>query len=208
MWALKLAAASISTVILCVHMVDGISCSDLYEAQYCCAEPVIDVDTQQPTNCQPNNTFEVPCFAIDGVFCDNTLHSDLSSNDLIIGDSLVKICNGKFYNVSDSIFRRSLPCFYINPSRKYSYYVAVSLSVFFGPLGLDRFYLGFYGMGVAKLCTAGFFTIGWLVDIVLITQQIVKPADGTEYFMPYYGPRVSPLLARPDEDKFSVVDCE
>lgn len=47
----------------------------------------------------------------------------------------------------------------------YKYDVALLLSVFFGFLGADRFYLGHVGMGALKCCTLGFFFIGHLIDM-------------------------------------------
>lgn len=32
--------------------------------------------------------------------------------------------------------------------------------------------------------------LGQLVDIILIATQVVGPADGSAYVMPYYGPGV------------------
>lgn len=54
--------------------------------------------------------------------------------------------------------------------------------------GLDRFYLGYPGIGLLKLCTLGFFFLGQLIDIILIATQVLKPADGSSYIIPYYGP--------------------
>lgn len=53
--------------------------------------------------------------------------------------------------------------------------------------GIDRFYLGYPGIGLLKLCTMGFMFIGQLIDIILIATQIVGPADGSYYVIPYYG---------------------
>ena len=46
------------------------SCANLYPAQECCAEPKINVITQQPEGCSEKGTAIVPCFAIPGVLCD------------------------------------------------------------------------------------------------------------------------------------------
>jgi TM2 domain-containing membrane protein YozV len=64
------------------------------------------------------------------------------------------------------------------------------LSVFVGFLGIDRFYLGYPAIGLLKLSTFGFFLLGSFIDIVLIASQVVGPSDGSDYYMPYYGPRI------------------
>ncbi len=58
---------------------------------------------------------------------------------------------------------------------------ALILSVLLGGLGVDRFYLGYTGMGVLKLLTGGLFGILWLIDIINIATGSLKPADGSEY---------------------------
>ncbi|WP_341264530.1 TM2 domain-containing protein [Gordonia hydrophobica] len=55
---------------------------------------------------------------------------------------------------------------------------ALLLSVFLGGLGIDRFYLGYTGLGVAKLLTLGGCGIWSLVDLVLIAMRNVPDADG------------------------------
>lgn len=76
------------------------------------------------------------------------------------------------------------------------------LSVFTGMFGVDRFYLGYYGMGLLKACTLGGFFIGQLVDVILIALQIVRPADGSHYIIPYYGAGVS--IIRSDNTTYRV----
>jgi len=61
------------------------------------------------------------------------------------------------------------------------YGTAVFLSCVFGVLGADRLYLGYYQLALVKLFTGGFFLVGYVVDCVLVTLQIVGPADGRGY---------------------------
>ena len=55
---------------------------------------------------------------------------------------------------------------------------AIVLSIFLGGLGIDRFYLGYTGLGVLKLLTLGVFGIMWLIDLILIVSGSLKPKDG------------------------------
>jgi len=56
--------------------------------------------------------------------------------------------------------------------------VAVLLSWFVGGLGIDRFYLGYTGLGIAKLLTLGGCGVWALIDAILITVGSVKDAQG------------------------------
>ncbi len=58
---------------------------------------------------------------------------------------------------------------------------ALILSVLVGGLGVDRFYLGYTGMGVLKLLTGGCFGILWILDIINIATGKLLPADGSPY---------------------------
>lgn len=58
---------------------------------------------------------------------------------------------------------------------------AIILSALLGGLGVDRFYLGYTGMGVLKLLTGGCFGILWILDIINIATGKLQPADGSGY---------------------------
>lgn len=58
---------------------------------------------------------------------------------------------------------------------------ALILSILVGGLGVDRFYLGYTGMGVLKLLTGGCFSVLWIIDIVNIATGKLLPKDGSSY---------------------------
>ena len=86
------------------------------------------------------------------------------------------VCDG------DQIIKKSILCY---PSEGKDPSTALWLSVIFGFLGIDRFYLGYPTIGLFKLFTGGFFGLGWYIDIYLIALRILKPArNGTYMFKP------------------------
>lgn len=64
------------------------------------------------------------------------------------------------------------------PKRKYI--VALLLSIFVGSLGVDRFYMGYVGLGILKLITLGGCGIWWLIDLILIATHSLRDVDGEE----------------------------
>ena len=58
---------------------------------------------------------------------------------------------------------------------------AIILAALLGGLGIDRFYLGYTGMGVLKLLTGGCFGVLWILDIINIASGKLLPADGSGY---------------------------
>lgn len=58
------------------------------------------------------------------------------------------------------------------------YLVALLLSIFVGSLGIDRFYLGYVGLGILKLITLGGCGVWALIDIILIALHKLPDAKG------------------------------
>ena len=56
--------------------------------------------------------------------------------------------------------------------------VALLLCIFVGALGIHRFYLGYVGIGVIQLLTAGCCGIWTLIDLIMIITGNLKPKDG------------------------------
>jgi TM2 domain-containing membrane protein YozV len=54
----------------------------------------------------------------------------------------------------------------------------VLLSFFLGSLGVDRFYLGQTGLGIAKLLTVGGCGVWALIDFILIIMNKLPDAQG------------------------------
>nr|CAH7720409.1 unnamed protein product [Callosobruchus chinensis] len=143
-----------------------VECSSLRMGQFMCPDPayipyMIDPKTQQLRDCTKENKAKVQCIAVDGLNCSET---------------------------GNSTFFKQMPCQWTNG---YSFETALLLSIFLGMFGLDRFYLGYPAIGLAKFCTLGFMFLGQLVDIILIATQVVGPSDGSTYIIPYYGPRIN-----------------
>ena len=112
------------------------------------------------------------CLAADGIMCKET---------------------------QNQTFFKELPCKWTNG---YSFETTLLLSVFLGMFGADRFYLGYPAIGLAKLCTFGFLLVGQLIDIILIATEQLRPADGSHYVIPYYGPGI--VILRSDNFTFRV----
>jgi TM2 domain-containing membrane protein YozV len=72
------------------------------------------------------------------------------------------------------------PLRYVSPSQPSDkdWASALLLSIFLGWLGIDRFYLGYTGLGVLKLATGGACGIWCMVDSVLIAVNKLPDSNG------------------------------
>lgn len=55
---------------------------------------------------------------------------------------------------------------------------ALLLSLLLGGLGADRFYLGYTGLGIAKLLTFGGCGIWSIIDLIMIATGKMTDAEG------------------------------
>ena len=65
-------------------------------------------------------------------------------------------------------------------SNRRSFTTALLLSILLGTLGVDRFYLGYTGLGVVKLLTAGGCGVWAIIDLIMIATGKLKDVDGND----------------------------
>ena len=92
----------------------------------------------------------------------------LARTGTLRSDSLVRRDGGHWFPASE------IPDVFSNRD----WLVALLLSFFVGGLGVDRFYLGYLGLGVIKLLTCGGLGIWALIDLILIAMNNVPDVDG------------------------------
>lgn len=102
---------------------------------------------------------------IDG----NTINSSkinqwVALNKRYFTNKQLRALRDRLSQIDDEAFRMLMAQDYKKPS------TALILSLFFGYLGVDRFYIGDIGLGVAKLITMGGFGVWTVIDWFLISN--------------------------------------
>lgn len=59
-----------------------------------------------------------------------------------------------------------------NPINERELWITYLLWFFLGLVGVHKFYLNKFGMGIIYMFTGGIFLIGWLVDIFTLPSQV------------------------------------
>ncbi|MBO1753869.1 NINE protein [Allobranchiibius sp. CTAmp26] len=92
----------------------------------------------------------------------------LAADGALHGDTPVRTTSGQH------ILARQIPGAFSHRE----WLTTLLLSIFIGSLGIDRFYLGQTGLGVAKLLTCGGCGIWHIIDIILIATRKLPDVDG------------------------------
>lgn len=115
-----------------------------------------------------------PTYYVQAVGAGNRLYSvgelqQMAKSKIIKSDTLVQHMSSNY-----PVQVKTVPGVF----SKREWITTILISFFLGGLGIDRFYLGYTGMGIGKLLTLGGCGIWALIDFILIAMRSVDDADG------------------------------
>ncbi|MFT4299611.1 MAG: NINE protein [Aeromicrobium sp.] len=96
----------------------------------------------------------------------------LAGSGQVVAQTLVSFDGGGWFAAAE------VPGLFAQASEK-QFTTALVLSILAGGWGVDRFYLGYTGLGIVKLLTCGGLGVWSLVDVILIATGKLPAADGT-----------------------------
>lgn len=139
------------------------------------------------TECTGGRTFNVD------FECQYCWQTDESHHECIVEEEEYENCDSHNLaqrvkascTVRDSVFcigARTFPKYQLCQRTSGSnWWTAIGLSVITGGFGLDRFYLGYWALGLFKFVTFGGLGVWTLADAILIVLGYLHPADGSLY---------------------------
>jgi len=101
--------------------------------------------------------------SVDYVTLQSWAQAKLISGDLVVRDD----ASGASYQL------KQIPGIFSDKD----FLTALLLSIFLGGLGIDRFYLGYTGLGIAKLLTLGGCGVWQLIDLILIAMRNIPDSN-------------------------------
>jgi len=101
--------------------------------------------------------------SVDYITLQSWAQAKLISGDLMVRDD----ASGATY------FLKQIPGVFSDKD----YMTALLLSIFLGGIGIDRFYLGYTGLGIAKLLTLGGCGVWSLIDLILIAMRNIPDSN-------------------------------
>ncbi len=118
--------------------------------------------------------FTTPTYYVQALNAGNRLHSvgelqQMAKAKIIKSETLVQHMNSNY-----PVQVKTVPGVFSNRE----WIVTMLLSFTLGAFGVDRFYLGYTGMGIGKLLTFGGCGIWALIDFILIAMRSVDDSDG------------------------------